>query len=193
MGRTGTSSLKAALEHLLGAPCYHMMEVFKNPAHVPMWHAAASGKPPDWHGMFAAYGASVDWPAAAFWPELCDAFPDALVLLSLRDPEDWWKSVSATIFHPQNYVDREPEWYSMWRQLIADRFTSRLTDKEACISAFNRHNEAVRRSVAPERLLEWRTGDGWEPLCRTLGLPVPAEPFPHTNTRSEFTMWLHRS
>jgi hypothetical protein len=186
LGRTGTYSLKLALEHLLDGPCYHMLEVFNHPGHVPQWRAAANGRPPDWHAMLAGFRATVDWPAASFWPELSAAFPDALVLLSWRDSESWWRSASRTIFHPDNYVDRNPDWEAMWQDLIRARFTADLTDKAACIEAFERHNEAVRRGVAPERLLEWRPGDGWEPLCRALKLPLPEIPFPRANTTAEF-------
>src|SRR5688572_13224161 len=92
LGRTATKSLKIALEHVLAAPCYHMDEVFAHPGHIPAWHAAAQGRMPDWHTLLAGYHAVVDWPAAAFWPELSKAFPDALVLLSVRDPQSWWQS-----------------------------------------------------------------------------------------------------
>src|SRR5690348_10458482 len=96
-GRTGTMSLKLALERLLGAPCYHMVEVFAHPEHVPDWHAAALGNMPDWNALFAGYAAAVDWPASAFWPELSAAFPDALVVLSVRDAQSWWQSAHETI------------------------------------------------------------------------------------------------
>src|SRR5579862_5982463 len=98
LGRTGTHSLKIALERLLGAPCYHMVEVFAHPEHVPAWRGAALGQMPDWHALFDGYAATVDWPSAAFWPELSEAFPETLVVLSVRDAEAWWQSASQTIF-----------------------------------------------------------------------------------------------
>ena len=186
LGRTGTSSLQIALERLLGGKCYHMREVFKRPEHIPLWRAAANGEAPDWRRMLSDYRAVVDWPAASFWPELSETFPDALVLLSLRDPESWWHSVSETIFRPENYRDRDPDWYAMWTDIVRHRFTDRLDDKRACIDAFTRHNEEVRRRIPPERLLEWYPGDGWQPLCRALRVPVPDQPFPHANSKREF-------
>src|SRR6266566_10081202 len=90
MGRTGTMSLKLALERLLGGPCYHMVEVFPRPAHFGLWTAAGRGKPTDWHALFDGFVAAVDWPAAAFWKEIADAFPEAIILLSTRDSESWW-------------------------------------------------------------------------------------------------------
>src|SRR5262245_52291601 len=98
LGRTGTLSLKIALEKLLGGPCYHMMEVLAHPDHVALWTGAARGRMPDWHALFGGYRAVVDWPAASFYRELMQAFPDAVVLLSLRDAESWWRSAHATIF-----------------------------------------------------------------------------------------------
>ncbi|HEV2474540.1 MAG TPA: sulfotransferase, partial [Chthonomonadales bacterium] len=98
VGRTGTHSLKLALERLLSAPCYHMAEVFQHADHVPMWHSAATGEMPEWDNLLAGYSAAVDWPASAFWSELSKAYPDAVVLLSTRDPEKWWESAHETIF-----------------------------------------------------------------------------------------------
>ncbi|MEJ2761567.1 MAG: sulfotransferase [Gammaproteobacteria bacterium] len=191
LGRTGTSSLKIALEQLLGAPCYHMRELHRNPAHLPLWHAAVRGEPPDWHAMLGAYRAVVDWPAASFWPELSTAFPESLILLSVRDPESWWHSAHATILSADNQSrPRRSGWREMWNDLVSRRFTERLQDREACIEAYNRHNEQVRKRVPPERLIEWCPGDGWEPLCRGLGLPLPERPFPHANSRSEFQDWV---
>jgi hypothetical protein len=98
LGRTGTHSQKLALERLLGAPCYHMIETFGRPDDIPVWHRAVDGELPDWSEFLSDYAAAVDWPVCAFWRELSDEFPDALVLLSTRDPDSWWASASNTIF-----------------------------------------------------------------------------------------------
>ena len=185
LGRTGTLSLKVALERLLGAPCYHMIEVFGHPEHVPMWLAAARGTMPDWHAMLAGYRATVDWPAAAFWPELSAAFPDAIVLLSVRDPQSWWHSASETIFD-RGTIPPGTEWRAMVDALFANRFTSAIDDQAAAIAAFERHNARVRATVPAHRLVEWRATDGWAPLCTALGVPVPDEPFPRSNTREDW-------
>jgi hypothetical protein len=185
LGRTGTLSLKVALERLFGAPCYHMDEVFGHPEHVPLWRAAARGEPVDWSALFSGYAAAVDWPAASFWPEISAAFPDALVLLSLRDADSWWESANATI-NPASRGMAGTEWRAMIDAVFAARFTPAFGDREACIDAFERHNARVRAEAPPQRLLEWRPGDGWEPLCRALGVPAPDEPFPRVNTRETF-------
>ncbi len=185
LGRTGTNSLKVALERLLGAPCYHMMEVFQHPEHIPLWRAAARGEMPDWNALFADYAAAVDWPAAAFWPELSAAFPDALVLLSVRDPQSWWQSASETIF-PSLREQRGTEWHTMVDDVFEARFTRALDDRAAAIAELERHNARVRASVPARRLLEWRAADGWAPLCAALGVPIPNEPFPHTNARADW-------
>ncbi len=186
LGRTGTFSLKLALEQLLGAPCYHMVEVFKRPQDVPVWRGAAEGEPTDWGSLFADYAAAVDWPPSAFWKELSDAYPDALVVLSVRDAEAWWESASSTIFPTSKSGDPDSDWRKMIDALMGNRFVSDLTDKEACIAAFKRHNALVRETIPAHRLLEWRASEGWEPLCNALGLPVPDMPFPYTNTKEEF-------
>ena len=192
LGRTGTHSLKLALEQLLGGPCYHMLEVFQHPEHVPLWQGAANGDMPDWDSLFAGYVATVDWPAASFWPELGASYPDAPVLLSVRDSsEEWWRSADRTIFE----VSRRPvvgpdPWREMWDDLSRNRFIARLDDRDAAVAAYERHNAAVRKAVPHDRLVEWRPADGWDPLCRALGVPVPDDPFPVTNTTAEFRAML---
>lgn len=184
LGRTGTLSLKIALERLLGGPCYHMAEVFTHPEHVRVWHSAARGEMPDWGAFLGGYAAAVDWPAASFWPEMSAAFPESLVVLSVRDAESWWKSAHATIFPASRSAGNE--WRAMVDELFATRFTDALEDRAACIAAYERHNARVRREVPADRLLEWRAADGWRPLCDALGVPVPNEPFPHVNTTENF-------
>ena len=187
LGRTGTMSLKQGLETLLGGPCYHMYEVFQHLDHVPMWHDAALDKPVDWDKLFAVYVAAVDWPVGAFWKEISQHYPDSIVVLSTRDPEKWWTSANETIFKSISQISEEhKDWHEMIDAMMANRFTPDLTDKDACIAAFNRHNEEVRRLAPKNRFLEWQAGDGWEPLCRALNLPIPDEPFPHVNTKDEF-------
>lgn len=184
LGRTGTLSLKLALERLLGGPCYHMVEVFAHPEHIGSWHAAARGEAPDWHKLFQGYRSAVDWPAASFWPELSQAFPDAIVLLSVRDPNAWWESAQQTIFPAA--LGAGGEWRAMLDAIFGARFTREIEDRAACIAAFERHNAEVRRRVPSSRLVEWQAQDGWEPLCKALGMPVPSEPFPRANTREDF-------
>lgn len=189
VGRTGTTSLKAALERLLGGRCYHMFEVFGRPDDVAVWDLAAKGQRVDWEALFADFTATVDWPGAACWKEIADAFPDAVVLLSTRSSaEAWWKSAHDTIF---GVIASEPPeensaWHAMVTDLLVHRFTPDWQDHDAAVAAYERHNAEVRAAVAPGRLVEWSPGDGWGPLCTALGVPVPDEPFPHLNTTEEF-------
>jgi Sulfotransferase domain len=191
LGRTGTTSLKTALEQLLGGPCYHMFEVFTHLDHVPTWRAAMEGEAVDWDALFEGYEAAVDWPACSYWPELTAAYPDALVLLSVRDPVQWYESAHATIFQVtgDGMTGEMAVWHEWLTDLFAARFTTELEDKDTCIAAFEAHNEAVRAAIPPERLLEWTAADGWEPICDRLGLPVPDDPFPRLNTRDD---WVTR-
>jgi hypothetical protein len=184
LGRTGTTSLKVALSRLLGGPCYHMYEVIQHPEHVSFWHAAVRGDTRDWDALLHGYAAAVDWPASAFWRELAEAYPDALILLSTRSAESWWASASETIFAMRGRV--EDARAAMIRDLLSRRFTDRLDDREAAMAAFEAHNADVRASAPRDRLVEWTTADGWGPLCDALGVPVPDEPFPRVNTRDEF-------
>ena len=189
LGRTGTLSLKVALERLLGAPCHHMMEVFTHPEQVEVWTAAFKGKPPNWKKFLAPYAASVDWPSAGLWYEIAEAFPNAIILLSTRDSaETWWSSASETIFKGLESAPASP-----WRDMVAamfTRFTSDIGNKRAAIAAYEKHNADVRARAPKARLVEYRPGDGWEPLCKALDVPVPKEPYPKTNTREEWAARL---
>jgi hypothetical protein len=192
VGRTGTTSLKAALERLLGGRCYHMVEVFGRPGDTALWGVAGAGGAP-WDELFDGYVAAVDWPAASYWREISAAYPDALVLLSTRsDAEEWWQSASSTII-PGSNRDRSPEG-EIWRANVLhpmlDRFTRDWAEHDAAVAAYERHNAAVRAEVDPGRLLEWQPGDGWAPICERLGLAVPEDPFPHTNTTEEFRSFM---
>jgi hypothetical protein len=180
--------LKIALEQLLGGPCYHMIEVFEHPEHVDVWRRAAEGDAVDWSEFPDGYVASVDWPGGSFWREMADANPDAVILLSTRSsPEAWWKSASETIFAVIGQRDdMPPEWGAMVEALFRNRFTGDIRDKASAIAAYERHNADVRATADPSRLLDWQPGDGWEPICKALGVAVPDEPFPHVNTTDEF-------
>ena len=185
LGRTGTHSLKLALERLLGAPCYHMADIVtKHREHIDVWRRAGARDLPDWDELFDGYAAAVDMPVAFFWRELMSEYPDAPILLSLRNSESWWESAHATIMRPGR--ERTPEFAAMMTALYEDRFTTDVEGKASAIAAYEAHNAAVMAEVPGERLIVWRTGDGWGPLCRALDLPVPAEPFPHSNTTAEF-------
>jgi hypothetical protein len=192
LGRTGTASLKLALERLLGAPCYHMFEVLQHEQHTAMWQSALHEEPIDWDRLLGRYEASVDWPACAFWRELSESNPHALVLLSTRDSaEEWWASMERTIVARLN-LPVPPDQPAVARhramvlELLDRRFAPAWREPDSAKSAYERHNATVRGSVAPERLLEWRPGDDWEPICAALGLAVPDEPFPHENTTADF-------
>jgi hypothetical protein len=192
LGRTGTNSLKLALEQLLGSRCYHMYELRRRAADLPAWEDALAGRPVDWHAHLDGFAATVDWPAAAFWRELEGANPRALVLLSTREsPAVWWSSMERTIVPalarplPADDPDLARQ-RALTRAILSERLTPDWPQREPAIAAYQRHNEEVRRDVAPERLLEWQPGDGWEPLCAALSLPVPDQPFPHENTTADF-------
>lgn len=186
LGRTGTLSLKLALEKLLGAPCYHMQELFLHPDHLPYWSSASRGQMPDWDALFKGYAATVDWPGSAYWSQISARYPDAIVLLSTRDSaETWWKSASNTIF---GTIDRAPagEWRDMIHDMFQSTFTANIQDKAQAIAAYERHNARVRAETPKSRLLEYQPGMGWEPLCKALRVAVPTDPYPHVNTTEEF-------
>lgn len=186
VGRTGTHSLKVALEQLIDGPCHHMIEVIPSPEQQRVWIDAIDDRPVDWGALMAGYVTQVDWPGASFWPELTGANPDALVILSLRDPDQWYTSCSNTIFGMKMLADMGDEWMQAMVRMMHQRFDDRFEDRDAMIAAFERHNDAVRAGVPAERLLEWTVTDGWAPICARLDVAVPDGPFPRTNSTEEW-------
>jgi hypothetical protein len=184
-GRTGTLSLKLALEQLGFGPCYHMVEVFKNPKAPGYWEAAADGQPVDWNEVFAGYGATVDWPSATFWRDLAEAYPSAKVVLTLRDPEAWFASTQATIFK-RGWDDPADPFQRMVSKVIGRLFDQRMHDKDHLIEVYNRHNATVQQAIAPERLLVYNLTEGWAPLCGFLGVAEPDTPMPKVNASEDF-------
>jgi hypothetical protein len=186
-GRTGTMSLKLALEQIGLGPCYHMVEVFKNPAAPDMWSAAADDPAnADWGQIFAGYNSTVDWPNATYYKELADAYPDAKVVHTERDAEDWYASTQATIFAERGPPDPANPFQRMIGKVIFPLFDARMHDRDHVIGVYNAHNAKVRESIPPERLLIYHVSDGWAPLCDFLGVPVPEGATPKVNSREEF-------
>jgi hypothetical protein len=192
LGRTGTNSLKLALEQLLGGPCYHMFELASRDADTSAWRAALSGEAIDWGALLREYVATVDWPAAAFWREILAANPDAIVLLSSRDSaQRWWESMERTIVPTLRGAVPPVEPATARRramvvEMMSERFTPAWRERDAAIAAYERHNEEVRRAVPPGQLIEWQPREGWQPICAALDLPVPDAPFPRENTTADF-------
>ena len=192
LGRTGTMSLKIALEKLLGGPCYHMTELFQHlQTHIPIWHAAARGEQVDWERVFNGYVAAVDEPTSMMWQSISACYPDALVILSVRDADSWWRTARETILEVKINPDPDmtPErrrWLEMILDVYKRVYPNGFTDEERTKAAYLAHNAGVIAGVPAERLLVWQASDGWGPICNALDLPVPDEPFPHTNTTEEF-------
>jgi hypothetical protein len=187
--RTGTSSLREALAHLLGAPVHHMSEVFAHPDQAPTWAAAIQGHPPVWDVFLAGYAAGVDAPFSACWRDLAAAHPDVPVLLSHRgSAEVWYRSMAATVLPRTREMlardDRDP-LVPLFRVLFRDLFCD-ADDPEEVMAGYERRLREVRAQIEPGRLVEWQPGDGWEPLCRAVGVAVPDLPFPHENSTADY-------
>jgi hypothetical protein len=200
VGRTGTLSLKAALEHLGHGPCFHGRHVLDHPDRLELWRAAASGRPVSWEAVFDGYASSVDWPGAAFWRDLTAAFPQAKVILTVRDAESWYDSVSKTIFRMFGDGPADPRvaearrivpglgvFTDFHRQMIWNGFfDGHFADRDYAMEVYRKHNEAVQREIPADRLLVIEPGSGWKPLCAFLGVDVPDDPYPHLNDPDRF-------
>ena len=201
--RTGTLTQKLALEQLGLGPCYHWVNLIADLDQVELWHRALDGEAV-WEEIFAGHESTVDWPGGYFYRELVDVYPEAKVLLSVRDPESWERSFRETIW-TMSYGELADAACSRTpgaRSTPAGGATSRsssacsgarrarsptaTTSPAQLIEQMQRHNEQVSAAVPPERLLVWEVGEGWEPLCEFLGVPVPDEPLPHANDRETF-------
>lgn len=194
-GRTGTLSLKAALEQLGFGPCYHMYELLGHLDHAPHWNTALDGEVTALRIPLEGYRATVDWPGCALWSELCDLYPDAKVVLSVRPPERWYASFRETIGalldagHPTDVPEAFVPVFEMSDRLVRDRSFGRdfdVDDVDRVICAYKAHNDAVRAGVASERLLEFDVAAGWAPLCAFLDVPIPDTEFPNVNDREQF-------
>ena len=203
-GRTGTASLQSALEELGFGPCYHMYEVFEHPEHADFWEDALRGAPVDWDEVLGGYEASVDWPACTFYEQLMERHPEAKVLLSVRDPEQWYESMRSTVYELAKLSRRSPfsrvglalaslirfgtftiRPLQIAQELDEATFEGMFEDKRHAIEVFNQHNEEVKRRVPEERLLVYEVKEGWGPLCEFLGVEEPAKPFPRRNDTAE--------
>ena len=186
-GRTGTMSLKVALEELGIGPCYHMIEVFEHPEHVSLWEAAIRGEPLDWEKIFGSYQAAVDWPTAAFYNDLMKVYPHAKVLLTIRDPEKWYESTKNTLYPTGDAPEPSPIMRMATKLVWEQTFDGNFEDRRYAIEVFKRHNEEVKKHVPPERLLVYEVKEGWKPLGEFLGVEIPEEkPFPHLNDTEAF-------
>ena len=185
MGRTGTASLKVALESLELGHCYHMSEVLKNPACIRDWIDAAEGKA-DWERIFSGYAATVDNPGCNFWKELADFYPEAKVILTVRDADSWFESTNETIHSVAfaGFIKNSP-FGEMIQKTIWDRMENRMQDRAYMVDFFTNRSQAIKDYIAPDRLLVYQVSEGWEPLCEFLGMPVPDMAFPRINSRDE--------
>jgi hypothetical protein len=190
-GRTGTLSFKAALEELGFGPCYHMLEVRKHETHSRDWHHAVDHEDTDWQQLLSGYQSAVDWPACYFWRQLIDAFPDAKVILTVRDADRWYDSISQTILPALQEPPTNPDRHAMGQAVIMNgTFAGRLDDRAYATEIFTRHIAAVQASVPPEKLLTYEVAEGWGPLAEFLSVPVPKSEFPRVNSTAEFRVMV---
>jgi hypothetical protein len=191
-GRTGTNSLKSALEQPGFGPCHHMFEVRDNPGQLPGWTAAAKGDKVDWAQLLRGYRSQVDWPGARYWRELVATFPQARIILTIRDPGDWYESMQATIIpllatRGTLDVPFVNDLLNMAHLTVVEQvFGSRLNDRDHAIRVFRAHIAGVQADVSGHRLLCYEVSHGWQPLCNFLQVDVPDAPFPKTNSSKAF-------
>lgn len=190
VGRTGTYSLRMAINQLGYGPCHHMEEVLKNmDVQVPLWSEALKGNA-NWSSIYKDFKSAVDWPTAGFFRELIKEYPTAKFILTERNPENWADSFGSTIYKLIEGKDKAPEkmhdWLNMANAVITKTGFPLGLDREGLINGFIAHNKAVREIIPEEQLLVFQVKEGWEPLCKFLNVPAPEEPFPRTNNREEF-------
>jgi hypothetical protein len=183
-GRTGTDSMREALNLLGFGPCHHMLEVNASDDQKRLWRALAGGANPGWEALFAGFNSCLDWPSAHYWRELVELYPEAKVVLTYRSPESWWASFEKTILQG---IAQSKEMESLGIVLVRDQvFGGRPGDRAHALALYEANVAAVKEKVPASRLLVHNLGDGWEPLCRHLGVPVPASPSPSRNATDDF-------
>jgi len=188
-------SLKAALEEIGYGPCYHMKITLFRYHHMHFFLKAWRGKKVNWKRFYRRYNAAVDWPTCSFYKELMQEFPDAKVLLNVRDPGKWYDSMYETIWAIQPAF---PRWFFpvvriIHKEIIWEgNLKGSFEDREKTMSVYKDWIEEVKKTVPPDRLLIYEVKEGWKPLCDFLSVPVPHKPFPHINERKSFKrlIWL---
>ncbi|KAJ6552599.1 pectin lyase fold/virulence factor [Mycena vulgaris] len=207
--RTGTQSMRIALETLGYNETNHGFTVWTNLLEIEMWTEAINakffgkGKPygrEEWDRLLGHYMAVTDVPHILFAEELIAAYPDAKVILTTRTPDSWWKSYEATIGRafesPFGAVSAwlEPQTagkvQEFWRIVFLAMFKTENVTPEIAKARFTAHYEGVRALVPKERLLDYRVGEGWETLCKFLEKDIPATPFPKVNDTQAFRLHL---
>ena len=181
-GRTGTDSMRMALNILGFGPTHHMLELSDKPVLYDRWIDLAHGSQPEWDSLFEGYFSCVDWPSAYYWRELIEVYPDAPVLLTWRSPESWWKSFENTIL---KIMKRPKEKNPLTHFLASNVFDGKPDDRDHAIDVYKHHVNDVIATVPQDRLLVHKLGDGWEPLCAFLNVPVPEIDYPNRNTTAE--------
>lgn len=182
-GRTGTDSMRNALNILGVGPTHHMFELGEKSPLRPLWLDLAKGGKPDWDKLFEGYTACVDWPSAYYWRTLSDVYPEAKVILTMRSAESWWTSFEATLL---KYLQSGDDPQGLGHSVVGNKvFSGQADDREHAIAVYNKNIADVIATVAPERLLIHNLGDGWQPLCDFLDLPVPSVDYPSSNTTSD--------
>jgi len=192
LGRTGTASLKVALEMLGTGQGYHMSEVLQNPAKCKDWIDAANGDA-DWDKIFDGYGSSMDYPGCTFWEELAEHYPHAKIILTVRDPVRWFDSVNETIMSEMlvNGTKNSP-FGELMHRVVFDTVDNRMHDKDYMVAYFEQRNADIIASAPAERFLLFKVKDGWGPLCEFLDIPTPDEDFPHINSREETRLLIEK-
>jgi hypothetical protein len=192
-GRTSTHSLKLAIEALGFGPCYHLFEIRDNSALLSPWEEAMRGNLPDWDVTFQGYNSQVDWPGAYYWKELHRAYPEAKVILTVRDPDAWYSSLQATIVKSITIgreADPDPHKRAVadmvYQTIHQGLFSGDMVSKDHVLKIYHNHIEEVQDTVPAAQLLTYEVADGWKPLCEFLGVDKPTTDFPRSNTRSEF-------
>jgi Sulfotransferase domain len=195
-GRTGTSSLQRALDMLELGPCHHMSEVLKHPETAAGWAAALRGETGLLPDLLSGYRSTLDFPSCLLWRELAEQYPTAKVVLTVRDPKQWYRSARATIINPdregraRRLADAGGEELGAaldsLSAAMATRGWRRDLDEPETIAVFERHNAAVGTALEAGRLLVYEVAQGWEPLCAFLGVGVPDAPFPRVNEAGTF-------
>ena len=191
-GRTGTHSLATALEILGFRPCYHMLELQRNPNHINFWSKVLEKQNADWQEFFQPHNSTVEWPAVSFLSQILAAFPEAKLVLTLRDPDDWYESAADTIFdaleislHNPNPDQQDQARFA--RRLILRRvFSNKYKDNDFVLGIYKRQISSAIEQVPREPLLLYCISEGWESLCAFMEIEPPGKPLPWVNKRAEF-------
>lgn len=207
MSRTGTTSFSAAVSYLLKGPVYHggTQLILNEESHIKKWISICEHTPikseedrkfvlENVRDIMTGFVACTDVPSIAYVEELMLLYPDAKVIVTVRDPDRWWESMRPVVERGKFYLlswilapipTLRKFWHfheAMDQGRFGELYFRPDEPQQPTRATYDRHIAHLKKIVPKDKLFFYDVRDGWEPLCAILGVPVPkGVEFPRLN------------